>query len=254
MDCKELLMNYQPHCPNCGTAIPPQNINVQKFVASCINCGTVFNFEQNISGSKPKIKHRKIKQPKYMNVVTTHKQVVIKMPLLTSIIEKSLALIMILFAVSMLIIFSLFYDEALATSIWAVPLTIFALVSLFAKQQVTANKAQIRWQYMIGIFPFYHHKVSINRLQNISIEEMSFTREASFRRARYMLYIEQNHKEIMIMRNMPEEMAIYVRQVLSEFYSQRETSHSSRLQGNIIDKFKNDSIVRNPLNQKQNIK
>jgi hypothetical protein len=52
-------------CVNCGEPIPAKNINIQKTLALCDHCETVFDFSENVT-SKPstqKPKNRKIKQP-----------------------------------------------------------------------------------------------------------------------------------------------------------------------------------------------
>jgi hypothetical protein len=61
-------MNLQ--CVNCGEPIPAKNINIQKTLALCDHCGTVFDFSKNISAesSTEKPKNRKIKQPVDMRV------------------------------------------------------------------------------------------------------------------------------------------------------------------------------------------
>ncbi|MDQ7024624.1 MAG: hypothetical protein Q9P01_12880 [Anaerolineae bacterium] len=48
-------------CPNCGERIRAEHINVQKMVAVCSVCDTVFRF--NMSDADAKAKRRKVKQP-----------------------------------------------------------------------------------------------------------------------------------------------------------------------------------------------
>lgn len=50
----------QIQCPNCGTKVSAENINIQEKIAVCPNCDTVFQFELG----EAKAKRRKLKQPK----------------------------------------------------------------------------------------------------------------------------------------------------------------------------------------------
>jgi hypothetical protein len=55
-------------CPECGTQIPAENINIQKMVAVCPACNTVFPFD---TPETVKAKRRKVKQPGAMTVQDT---------------------------------------------------------------------------------------------------------------------------------------------------------------------------------------
>lgn len=62
-------------CPNCQTTIPAENINIQKTLALCPNCGVVFNFgEANQPTTTPKIKRRKAKKPESITVTESSGQ------------------------------------------------------------------------------------------------------------------------------------------------------------------------------------
>ncbi|MEQ8674792.1 MAG: hypothetical protein RLP44_17320 [Aggregatilineales bacterium] len=50
------------NCPNCGEQISADNVNIQKMVAVCAVCDTVFQFDT----PHAKIKRRKVKQPKHL--------------------------------------------------------------------------------------------------------------------------------------------------------------------------------------------
>lgn len=56
------------NCPNCGAQITAENINVQQLVAVCAACDTVFPFKAPTDADDDKIKRRKVKQPRYMQV------------------------------------------------------------------------------------------------------------------------------------------------------------------------------------------
>jgi hypothetical protein len=60
-------------CSNCGAPIPAENINIQKTLAVCPECATVFDFSTAISPvaappTPSKRKRRKIKQPEYITI------------------------------------------------------------------------------------------------------------------------------------------------------------------------------------------
>jgi len=74
-------MSYQLHCPNCSTAIPPENINVQQTIAACPNCAAVFNFANKIPTGK-KIKRRKGKKPDNVTQTETENSLILETPYL----------------------------------------------------------------------------------------------------------------------------------------------------------------------------
>lgn len=55
------------NCPNCGAAIPAENINIQKMAALCSECSHVFAFSASASGEQ-KHKRRKLKKPKRLTL------------------------------------------------------------------------------------------------------------------------------------------------------------------------------------------
>ena len=52
-------------CPNCGSKVPAEHINIQRMAAVCPNCDTVFQFDLS---AQAKAKRRKIKQPQQISV------------------------------------------------------------------------------------------------------------------------------------------------------------------------------------------
>jgi hypothetical protein len=55
-------------CPNCGEGVAAKNINIQKTLALCESCGTVFNFGDQFAAALEKGKRRKLKQPEQVTV------------------------------------------------------------------------------------------------------------------------------------------------------------------------------------------
>jgi hypothetical protein len=55
------------NCPECGTSIPAENINIQKMAAVCPSCGAVFQFEP----AQAKAKRRKVHQPQNLELHDT---------------------------------------------------------------------------------------------------------------------------------------------------------------------------------------
>jgi hypothetical protein len=58
------MLMQQIHCPNCGTVLRAENINIQDKLGVCPNCNNVFHFE----APKEKVSRRKIKQPKALSL------------------------------------------------------------------------------------------------------------------------------------------------------------------------------------------
>ena len=59
-------------CPQCGTEIPRENINIQEMVALCSDCNLVFNFRDHLPKRKPK--HPQLPLPKRVQVEETEEQ------------------------------------------------------------------------------------------------------------------------------------------------------------------------------------
>lgn len=55
----------QINCPNCDTPIPAEQINIQRMMAVCPQCSTVFE----ITAPGVKVKRRKVKQPDHLHVI-----------------------------------------------------------------------------------------------------------------------------------------------------------------------------------------
>lgn len=55
-------------CPQCGTTIPAEHINIHDLVAVCPNCSTVFNFSST-NQALEKAKHKHLTMPKRISVV-----------------------------------------------------------------------------------------------------------------------------------------------------------------------------------------
>lgn len=52
-------------CPNCGTKIPAEKINIQELVAVCPTCDTIFKFTPSEAN---KTKRRKVKKPEHLQI------------------------------------------------------------------------------------------------------------------------------------------------------------------------------------------
>ena len=57
-------------CPNCGEQITAENINVQKLIAVCHNCDSVFSFDtpDTLDNDGVKAKRRKVKKPQHLQL------------------------------------------------------------------------------------------------------------------------------------------------------------------------------------------
>lgn len=57
----------QLNCPNCGSLVSAENINIQKMTAVCGVCATVFQFDTP-EAETVKAKRRKVKQPQHLEL------------------------------------------------------------------------------------------------------------------------------------------------------------------------------------------
>lgn len=66
------MQSRKLECPNCGAAVPAEQINVQQMVAVCPNCDTVFNFGNGEGGAwqpeKAKQKFKDVPMPERFQV------------------------------------------------------------------------------------------------------------------------------------------------------------------------------------------
>lgn len=227
-------MSYQLHCPNCSTMIPPENINVQKVIAVCPNCAAVFNFADTVASGQ-KIKRRKSKKPDHITHTETDDSLVLEMPFLQTIHNKIGVGVLgvVIIGLYAMILIGILTDPQLEIaplvilSLIFLPIVIGAFGSLFARQTVEVNTEELKHEVRLGM-PVYHRKMPIEDIVDVTAEEMSATRE-SIAEARYNLYAEKyDGRQDMFIQNLPEEMATYTQQALSNYLA-TDDADSARL-------------------------
>ncbi len=234
-------MSYQIHCPNCSTAIPPENINVQKTIAACPECGAVFNFEDNVP-SIQKIKRRKMKKPDYIKQYDSDTNLKLEMPLLISPSYKALTLLLaaIMAGLYGLVGYNTWIDSDITglvvSSALFLPFILASLAMFFAKQSITANSEELRHDVQLVNIPLYKRSMDASDVVDVSAEEMTMTRE-SVAQARYNLYADKyDQRQDMFMQNIPEEMATYSQQALSNFMRSDDSDNDNlRLRDDVND-------------------
>ncbi|MEM9954320.1 MAG: hypothetical protein AAF846_22105 [Chloroflexota bacterium] len=235
-------MSYQLHCPNCSTAIPPENINVQKTIAACANCGAVFNFSDKV-GTTQKIKRRKSKKPDNITQTETANSLKLEMPLLQTMSYKIGTGMGAIAALGfyLFILANVLPDNdpsdivpMIVVGAMIIPFALSLLASFFATQSIEASAEELKHEVRLGV-PLYQRKMSADDIVDVSTEEMTSTRE-SIAEARYNIYAEKyDNRQDMFMQNLPEEMAIYAQQTLSGYFNTDDADASLRLQDDMDD-------------------
>jgi len=119
-------------CVNCGEPIPAKNINIQKTLALCDHCGTVFDFSENVSAevATQKPKNRKIKQPLDMQVHEGDDQLLLRLKWSTRIVPPTINILM---------------------GIWLVLTIILPLLSA-----LSGDFEALGWGFLLGFIPLYY--------------------------------------------------------------------------------------------------
>ena len=226
-------MSYQIQCPTCDTVIPPDKINIQKMIAVCPNCGSVFNFTDKVNNVN-KVKRRKIRKPDYITQTDTDDSVTLEMPYLHTMPYKLLST---LGGFGMVAVYAFIMREIISDGDGIMVMVFFSLIilpiilgffgSLFAKQIIEANTEHLKHEIRLGI-PVYQRKMNIDDVVDVSAEETAATRE-SIAEARYNLFADKYDKrQDMFIQTLPEDTALYSQQVLSSYFN-ANTADADRL-------------------------
>ena len=239
-------MSYKLHCPDCRSVIPPENINVQQTIAACPNCAAVFNFANKIPTGE-KIKRRKSKKPDNLIQSETEHGLKLETPYLQTLSYKIGTVALALLSVGFygLIMFRALGDPepdivpAIVLSVIMLPFIAAMIGSFFAKQTIEVNNEELKHEIHLGV-PVYQRKMSVDDVVDVSTEEMMATRESTAE-ARYNLYADKyDGRQDMFINNLPEELAIYAQQTLSNYFTADTADDVSlRLQDEVAD----DAII-----------
>ncbi|MGB7339881.1 MAG: hypothetical protein WBC91_13380 [Phototrophicaceae bacterium] len=221
-------MSYQLHCPNCSTAIPPENINVQQTIAACPNCAAVFNFANKIPTGK-KIKRRKGKKPDNVIQTETENSLILETPYLQTPgykIWTGIGAVVMIGLYGLMLVGTLSDGEIVPAVLFTVmflPIILWLITTLFATQTIEVNHEQLRHDVRWAGIPFYQRKMSMDDVVDIGLAETATT-SASTAEARYNIYADKyDGRQDMFIQNLPEEMAIYTQQTLSSYVTANTT-------------------------------
>lgn len=237
-------MSYKLHCPDCRSVIPPENINVQQTIAACPNCAAVFNFANKIPTGE-KIKRRKSKKPDNLIQSETEHGLKLETPYLQTPGYKlwtGVGTLVMMGLYGLILVGTLSDGELVPAALFTVmflPIILWMIGVLFAKQTIEVDSEELKHEIRWGV-PVYQRKMALDDVVDIGVAETTLTRESTAE-ARYNLYADKyDGREDMFIQNLPEEMAIYAQQTLSNYITGDTADDvSHRLQDEVVD----DAII-----------
>lgn len=238
-------MSHALHCPSCSAAIPPERIDVQQMVATCPNCGAVFNFADTVASAR-KSKRRKTKQPDYITHSADQHGVRLSLPLLTTrqnrigyLALSSFILLIWLVAVSAIASDSADPAGLLFVTVLFVPMIAAFLLSYFVRQTITVKPDKLSHVLQLAGVPLYQRRLADGIYVDAHLEETSATRESTLP-SRYNLFAQRaDGQHDIFLQHLPEEMALYVQQALSDHLRAEDTA-AIRLRDAIVDEAAQD--------------
>ena len=233
-------MSYKLHCPDCRSVIPPENINVQQTIAACPNCAAVFNFANKIPTGE-KIKRRKSKKPDNLIQSETEHGLKLETPYLQTPGYKlwtGVGTLVMMGLYGLILVGTLSDGELVPAALFTVmflPIILWMIGVLFAKQTIEVDSEELKHEIRWGV-PVYQRKMALDDVVDIGVAETTLTRESTAE-ARYNLYADKyDGREDMFINNLPEELAIYAQQTLSNYFTADTADDVSlRLQDDVRD-------------------
>lgn len=220
-------------CPNCQTEIPAENINIQKTLALCPECGAVFDFGEDRGNVAPKIKRRKAKKPDAVIVHDEGDTLHFSYPLINDRASK----IAISFLSVILIGFIVLLASQLIPDGKIAPLLLLSLMfgglgvtlagMLFMRSHVTFTDEQ---------FSTYWTPLTMNRSELYSeeiiefkYEELTATLESSISAAKFNVYamLVGDRKRLVTGSIADENLAAYIAQELNQRLNEGRMSESA---------------------------
>lgn len=180
-------------CPNCQTEIPAENINIQKTLALCPACGSVFDFgDEHGPGTTPKIKRRKAKKPDAVIVHDEGDTLHFSYPLVNDRASK----IAIGFLVFVMLAFLVFIASQLIPEGKTIALIFLTLIfgglgSIFAGMLFMRSHLQFTdEQFSTYWSPFTMNKAELysEEIIEFKYEETTATLESAMSSARFNVY------------------------------------------------------------------
>ena len=212
-------------CPNCGEHVPSDKVNIQKMVAVCPACDTVFQFEP----PHEKIKRRKVKPPQHLIVPETDDDV--HLAFRTNFrLERSEAFISTaILSLSFTIIAVLMLTKLQASNITGVLVTIiFAVISallyyglalqVYNKTHIDMDDTRIKVARRPLPDPFNRtHEISLAGVVAIHCEETPMSKEKGYDTPRHNVWADtEDGRHKMIVTDVIEDYALFIAQYLNE--------------------------------------
>jgi len=238
-------------CPNCQTEIPAENINIQKTLALCPECGSVFNFGDNQSQSTtPKIKRRKAKKPDHVTLHEEGDTLHLSYPLINDRASK----IAIGFLSVVLIGFIVLLASQLIPDGKIAPLLLLSLMfggfgTLLAGMVFMRSHVQFTdEQFTTYWSPFTMNKSELysEEIIEFKYEETTATMESAFSSARFNVYalLVGDRKRLVTGSIADENLATYIAQELNQRLNEGRMNNTAI--GNLRDDVADEAISEEP--------
>lgn len=234
-------------CIECGTAIPAANINVNKLIAVCPACNSVFHFELH----ENKVKQRKIKAPERMVVhddaplhlsydrvfgsenraaligigFATFMFTVIMMTTIGGFLADDMSIFVPLFVGTLW--FSFFYTE---------------LMLYFTKTRIISDGNQLRAEHEFFPHPLQEkdRSIDIHAIQRVFMEESYSSKRRVDAERSYHLYAETDaDSRALILKGVPEKYALFIQQEIMKLVHEEADYDGTRL---LLAEEENDEI------------
>lgn len=211
------------NCPNCGVAIPTENINIQKTLALCNDCGHVFNFGDSVPIRKAK--QRKVRQPDRVVAHEDRQRLELTYRRVFDLNEK-IGLIVLSLLTVVLTFFAIMAARD-ATAPPPVPILFAGLAAMFGyiaamslfnttsivadEEKVTVDRGPLR-------FPINENvRVNLEEVVEVYCEETetSKSRAAMDRYYRVCARFDDDRR-VALVKSLPEDYAFYITQALAE--------------------------------------
>lgn len=223
-------------CPQCGTSVTAENINIQEMISVCQNCDTVFPFERPTE----KVKRRKVKQPQ--NLTKHEDERRLHMQFRTNFrLDRNEAFLGSVFStVAFVGLTNLFFFEALlgeVNLVLPVLLALFTLMSIYRAGLIAYNQTHIDMtderirvsrQPLRGLRPPL--EVDLSGVVAIDTAETEISIERNYDTPRYRVWAERaDGTQRVIVNDLTEEYAYYVSRVLDERLQMQNDYDTARL-------------------------
>ncbi|MEZ4667904.1 MAG: hypothetical protein R3E39_08320 [Anaerolineae bacterium] len=212
-------------CPNCGTHVPADKVNIQQMVAVCPSCDSVFKFEP----PQEKIKRRKVKPPPQLIVPETDGDTHLAFRTNFRLDRSENFISYTILSLSFTVITVLMLTKFQASNTTGVIVTgVFALISLllyyglalmaYNKTHIEMDDTRITVSRKPLPNPFNHTQdIGLAGVVAIRCEETPISKEKGFDTPRNNVWAEtEDARRKMIVTDVTEDYALFITQYLNE--------------------------------------